>query len=34
MTESERMHMRMETETWAPAMGWELSAPVTREQLN
>lgn len=34
MTESESMHMRMETEMWAPAMGWELSAPVTREQLN
>lgn len=34
MTESEHMHMRMEAETWAPAMGWELSAPVTREQLN
>lgn len=34
LTESERMHMRMQTEMWAPAMGWELSAPVTREQLH
>lgn len=34
MTESESMYMRMEAETWAPAMGWELSAPATREQLN